>query len=221
VAKQAAGLMGRPFETLSLITLHLGNGASATAIQNGLSIDTSMGLTPLEGLIMGTRCGDLDPAIIFYLERETGRSSDAIDTLLNKESGLKGICGVNDMREIAQRAEAGNTDARLAIAIYVYRLRKYIGSYTAALGRLDALVFTGGIGENAAGIRAAACRDLEMLGIVIDEDKNRAATREGREIQSADSRVRILVIPTNEELEIADQTKRLLESAGGHETGDR
>ena len=221
VAKQAAGLMGRPVDTLSMITLHLGNGASATAIQNGLSIDTSMGLTPLEGLIMGTRCGDLDPAIIFYLERETGRSSDAIDALLNKESGLKGICGVNDMREIAQLAEAGNSDARLAIAIYVYRLRKYIGSYTAALGRLDALVFTGGIGENAAGIRAAACRDLEILGIVIDEDKNRAATREARAIQSADSRVRILVIPTNEELEIADQTKRLLESASGHETGDR
>jgi acetate kinase len=221
VAKQAAGLMRRPFETLALITLHLGNGASATAIQNGLSIDTSMGLTPLEGLIMGTRCGDLDPAIIFYLERETGRSSDAIDALLNKESGLKGICGVNDMREIAQLAEAGNTDARLAIDIYVYRLRKYIGSYTAALGRLDALVFTGGIGENAAGIRSAACRDLEMLGIVIDEDKNRAASREARTIHSADSRVRILVIPTNEELEIADQTKRLLESTNGHETEGR
>lgn len=221
VAKQAACLMRRPFETLSLITLHLGNGASATAIQNGVSIDTSMGLTPLEGLIMGTRCGDLDPAIIFYLGRETGRSSEAIDILLNKESGLKGICGVNDMREIAQLAEAGNADARLAIDMYVYRLRKYIGSYTAALGRLDALVFTGGIGENAAGIRSAACRELGMLGIVIDENKNRAASREARAIHSTDSRIKILVIPTNEELEIADQTKLLLENASGKKTGNR
>jgi acetate kinase len=170
-----------------------------------------MGLTPLEGLIMGTRCGDLDPAIIFYLARETNRSFAAIDDLLNKESGLKGICGVNDMREILRRAEAGNPSARLAIDMYVYRLRKYIGSYAAALGRLDALVFTGGIGEHAGPIRSAVCRGLSLFGLGIDDTKNDAPSRESREIQNNGSCVKILVIPTNEELEIADQTKVLLE----------
>ena len=210
VAKQAARLLGRPFESLSLITLHLGNGASAAAVRNGASIDTSMGLTPLEGLIMGTRCGDLDPAIIFYLARETGRSIAAIDDLLNKESGLRGICGVNDMREISRLALAGDAPAQLAIDMYVYRLRKYIGSYIAALGRLDALVFTGGIGENAGPIRAAVCRDMAFFGLVVDDARNDAPSREAREIQGSDSRVKIMVIPTNEELEIADQTKVLL-----------
>jgi len=210
VAKQAAHLMIRPLESISLITLHLGNGASATAIQGGKSIDTSMGLTPLEGLIMGTRCGDLDPAIIFYLARETGRSVAAIDDLLNKDSGLRGICGANDMREIHRLVDAGDPAAGLAIAMYVYRLRKYIGSYAAALGRLDALVFTGGIGENDGSIRSAVCRDMALLGLDIDEARNHAPSRGSREIQSATSRVKILVIPTNEELEIAEQTKVLL-----------
>ena len=168
---------------------------------------------PLEGLIMGTRCGDLDPAIIFFLARETGRSFDAIDDLLNKESGLRGICGVNDMREIFRLAEAGDDAARLAIDMYVYRLRKYIGSYTAALGRLDALVFTGGIGENAAPIRSAVCRDLTLFGIGIDEARNNAPARTAREIQASGSRVKVLVIPTNEELEIALQTEVLLAHA--------
>jgi acetate kinase len=213
VAKQAALMMQRPLASLNLITLHLGNGASATAVQNGASIDTSMGMTPLEGLIMGTRCGDLDPAIIFFLARETGRSFDAIDDLLNKESGLRGICGVNDMREIFRLAEAGDDAARLAIDMYVYRLRKYIGSYTAALGRLDALVFTGGIGENAAPIRSAVCRDLTLFGIGIDEALNNAPARTAREIQASGSRVKVLVIPTNEELEIALQTEVLLAHA--------
>jgi acetate kinase len=212
VTKQAAQMMERPLETVNLISLHLGNGASAAAVQNGASVDTSMGLTPLEGLIMGTRCGDLDPAIIFYLARETGRSWEAIDALLNKESGLKGICGVNDMREIAQRAGAGDALARLAIDMYVYRLRKYIGSYAAVLGRLDALVFTGGIGENAAAIRAAACRGLNALGIALDESRNQTPAEGPRELHHRESRVRILVIPTNEELEIADQTTLLLQA---------
>lgn len=212
VTKRAARLMNRPRESVNLISLHLGNGASATAVQNGSSVDTSMGLTPLEGLVMGTRCGDLDPAIIFYLVRETGRSLESMDALLNKESGLKGLCGVNDMREIARLAESGDHQARLAIEIYVYRLRKYIGSYTAVLGRLDALVFTGGIGENAAAIRAAACRDLEALGIALDETRNHDPTEGPREIHHRDSRVKILVIPTNEELEIADQTALLLKA---------
>ena len=212
VTKQAARLLNRPLETVNLISLHLGNGASATAVQDGRSVDTSMGLTPLEGLVMGTRCGDLDPAIIFYLARETGRSLDSIDALLNKESGLKGLCGVNDMREITRLAEAGDARARLAIDIYIYRLRKYIGSYTAVLGRLDALVFTGGIGENAAGIRAGACRNLSALGIALDEERNQTRSGKAREIQSRESRVKILVIPTDEELEIADQTALLLKT---------
>ena len=211
VAKQAARLLRRPLEALNLITLHLGNGASATAVQGGASIDTSMGMTPLEGLIMGTRCGDLDPAIIFYLARETGRSFEDIDELLNKKSGLRGICGVNDMREISRLAEAGDPHAQLAIAMYVYRLRKYIGGYAAVLGRLDALVFTGGIGENAAPIRSAVCRGLALFGIDIDEDKNKSSSRKAREIQDAKGSVQLLVIPTNEELEIAEQTKVLLE----------
>ena len=214
VAKHAAGMLKRPLEDLSLITLHLGNGASAAAIQYGKSIDTSMGLTPLEGLIMGTRCGDLDPAIVFYLARETGRSLEDIDDLFNKDSGLRGICGANDMREIHRLAQDGDPDARLAIDMYVYRLRKYIGSYMAALGRLDALVFTGGIGENAAFIRAAVCRDMALFGIGIDLAQNDAPSREAREIQDDTSRVKILVIPTNEELEIAEQTKLLLSEAG-------
>jgi len=214
VAKQAAHMLKHPLESLSLISLHLGNGASAAAIRDGKSIDTSMGLTPLEGLIMGTRCGDLDPAIIFYLARETGRSMEAIDDLLNRDSGLRGICGANDMREIHRLAEAGDPAAQLAIDMYVYRLRKYIGSYSAALGRLEALVFTGGIGENAGPIRAAVCRDMALFGLVIDLAKNDAPSREAREIQDDTSRVKILVIPTNEELEIADQTKVLLSQAG-------
>jgi acetate kinase len=201
VAKQAARLMKRPLDALSLITLHLGNGASATAIRDGKSIDTSMGLTPLEGLIMGTRCGDLDPAIIFYLARETGRSVAAIDDLLNKDSGLRGI---------HRLADAWDPAARLAIEMYVYRLRKYIGSYAAALGRLDALVFTGGVGENDGSLRSAVCRDMTLLGLGIDETRNSGPSRGSREIQDDTSRVKILVVPTNEELEIAEQTKALL-----------
>ena len=214
VAKQAARMMKRPLKSIRLITLHLGNGASAAAIRDGKSIDTSMGLTPLEGLIMGTRCGDLDPAIIFYLARETGRSVAAIDDLLNKDSGLRGICGVNDMREIHRLAASGDPAARLAIDMYVYRLRKYIGSYTAALGRLDALVFTGGIGENADAIRFAVCRDFDLFGFGLDVAKNESPSRDAREIQNDTSQVKILVIPTNEELEIAEQTTLLLSQTG-------
>lgn len=212
VTKQAARFLNRPPETVNLISLHLGNGASATAVRNGRSVDTSMGLTPLEGLVMGTRCGDLDPAVIFYLARETGWSLESIDALLNKESGLKGLCGVNDMREITRLADNGDALARLAIDIYVYRLRKYIGGYAAVLGRLDALVFTGGIGENAAGIRAGACRELSALGIVLDAARNQKRLEGPRAVHRPDSRVEILVIPTNEELEIADQTTLLLKT---------
>lgn len=212
VAKQAAVHLNRPIEDLNLITLHLGNGASVAAVQGGRSIDTSMGMTPLEGLIMGTRCGDIDPAIIFYLQRKTGQSSDEIDSLLNKASGLKGICGINDMRQIVELAQSGNTDAQLAIDMYCYRVRKYIGSYFAALGQVDALVFTGGIGENAAAIRAGACDNLSRLGIKIDQEKNNQNPKKIIEIQTASSSVKVLVIPTNEELEIAIQTRACIEN---------
>ncbi|MCJ7604294.1 MAG: acetate kinase [Desulfobulbaceae bacterium] len=206
VAKAAAAYLGRSFDQINLITLHLGNGASIAAVKNGRCVDTSMGMTPLEGLIMGTRCGDLDPAIIFYLARETGMGLKELDGLLNHESGLKGICGDNDMRRIAERAVQGDGHAGLAMDMFCYRIRKYIGSYMAVLGRVDALVFTGGIGENAAIVREKVCSDLAGLGIDIDKGKNLATTKGVRELQHDDNNVKVLVIPTNEELEIARQT---------------
>jgi acetate kinase len=206
VAKQAARLMGRPLKTLNLITLHLGNGASAAAVKGGKSIDTSMGMTPLEGLIMGTRSGDIDPAIIFYLGRQTGLGRDAVESILNKDSGLKGICGVNDMREIEELARAGNSRAALAIEMVCHRIKKYIGGYAAVLGRLDALIFTAGIGENSALIRARSCRGLSHLGVKLDSDKHRRKSKKAFEIQAPGSSAKIFVIPTNEELEIAEQT---------------
>ncbi len=204
VSRRAAALLGRPPEQTRLITLHLGNGASAAAICDGLCIDTSMGMTPLEGLIMGTRSGDIDPAIHFYLCRELGYSVDDVDRLLNKESGLLGLAGVNDMREIHQRAEAGDSDAQLARELFARRIRKYLGAYYVELGRLDALVFTGGIGEHDAWMRRRVCANLENLGIHMDRDH--PDTGAERDISAPDSRVRILVIPTNEELEIARQS---------------
>jgi len=212
VAKQAALYLKQALDTLNLITLHLGNGASVTAIEKGKSVDTSMGMTPLEGLIMGTRSGDIDPAIIFYLVRKTGLSNDEMESLLNKHSGLKGICGVNDMREITRLADEGNEQARLAIAMYCYRIKKYIGAYHAVLGDVDALVFTGGIGENAADIRARSCEGLSRMGIEVDEIKNNLKASSVREIQRNTGSVRILVIPTDEELEIAEQTVEKIKS---------
>lgn len=206
VSRGAAEFLGKPPESLNLITLHLGNGASAAAIREGKSIDTSMGMTPLEGLVMGTRCGDLDPAIPFFLGKATGKDPAEIQDLLNEESGLKGICGANDMREVHRRAAGGDAAALLAIDMYVYRIRKYIGAYTAVLGRVDALVFTAGIGENDAEVRRRACEGLSLLGIAVDEEKNRSPSMVPREIQQEGMPVRILVIPTNEELEIALQT---------------
>jgi acetate kinase len=215
VAKQAAALMDRPLSALNLITLHLGNGASAAAVKGGKSIDTSMGMTPLEGLIMGTRCGDIDPAIIFYLKRKTGLARDEVETLLNKDSGLKGICGVNDMRQIEELARTGNSQAQLAIEMVCYRIKKYIGAYYAVLGRLDALVFTAGIGEKSPLIRAGACRGLSHLGIEIDPERNHRKSKKAFEIQTRSSNVKILVIPTNEELEIAEQTVTCIEDPRG------
>jgi len=209
VSRMAADSLHLPYERLNLITLHLGNGASMAAVQNGHCIDTSMGLTPLEGLIMGTRSGDLDPAVIAYLTR-CGFSIREVEHLLNKESGLKGIAGTNDMREILSMSESGDAHAILALTMYVYRIVKYIGAYAAILGSVDAIVFTGGIGEHASQIREKICERLALFGIEIDEEKNRCLGAEGGEIHHLGSRSALLVIPTNEELEIALQTEALL-----------
>lgn len=213
VAQQAASHLCKPMEKLNIITLHLGNGASAAAIQGGKCIDTSMGMTPLEGLVMGTRCGDLDPAILFYLNRESGMSMDELDGLLNKKSGLKGICGKNDMRAISKSAAQGDPHAKLALSIFCYRLKKYIGAYMAALGGVDCIVFTGGIGENSATVREKSCLGMERLGISLDSDKNNHRQNEIMEIQAADSQVKLLVVPTDEEYEIARQTLQVINNS--------
>jgi acetate kinase len=215
VAGAAARYLGKPPDALNLITLHLGNGASAAAIEKGKSIDTSMGLTPLEGLVMGTRCGDLDPAVHFYLARKTGRPFEEIEGILNKESGLKGICGMNDMREIQDRSQGGDTRAELALEMFCYRVKKYIGAYYAALGSVDAIIFTGGIGENSAAVRAKSCEGLSALGITLDESRNTAKAGGIKEIQASENGIRILVIPTNEEYEIARQTVEVLGKGKG------
>jgi acetate kinase len=212
VARQAARHLGKPLEELNIITLHLGNGASGAAIRAGECIDTSMGMTPLEGLVMGTRSGDLDPAILFYLARESGMDMDELDYLLNKKSGLKGICGESDMRKISKSAEKGDPQSLLALTIFCYRLKKYIGAYMAALGGVDCIVFTGGIGENSAVVRRMSCKGMERLGISLDEKKNRLRQKDIFEIQAADSRVSLLVVPTDEEYEIARQTLEVIKS---------
>ncbi len=210
VAKQAAKHLGKDLNKLRIISLHLGNGASAAAINNGKCIDTSMGLTPLEGLIMGTRSGDLDPAILFYLARETGKNMDDLDKLLNKQSGLKGICNENDMRTITESAARGDEQAQLALTMFCYRLKKYIGSYMAALGGADCIIFTGGIGENSPLVREMSCNGLQPLGIAIDKAKNSQPCKKTFPIQTPESRLKLLVIPTNEELEIARQTLQVI-----------
>jgi acetate kinase len=203
VAKRAAAFLDKPLADCNLITLHLGNGASAAAIRGGESLDTSMGLTPLEGLVMGTRCGDIDPAIHFYLGSRLGLDLDALDELLNRESGLLGLCGVNDMREIHRRVDDGDERAELAIEIFCHRLKKYLGAYYALLGRVDAVVFTGGIGENDADVRERTCVGMEDLGIRLDAAANLSSHRGERAVSDPASRVKVLVIPTNEELQIA------------------
>ncbi|MBI4965167.1 MAG: acetate kinase [Desulfomonile tiedjei] len=212
VAKQAAVILGKPLETLNMITLHLGNGSSATAIRGGKSIDHSMGMTPLEGLVMGTRCGDLDPAIQGYLARVTEKTCEEIGSIFENQSGLRGVCGISDMREVLRAAESGDPRASLALDMFCYRIRKYIGAYFAALGRLDALVFTGGIGENSPEVRRRCCEGLASLGIALDEHRNQAGNKQASEIQSDESRVKVLVVPTNEELEIAIQTVECIQT---------
>jgi acetate kinase len=205
-------LLGRPREETRLVTCHLGNGASMCAIDHGRSVDTSMGFTPLEGLLMGTRTGDLDPAVIFHVMHKEELTEYQVTTMLNKHSGLFGVSGVsNDMLELEKAEAAGNERAKLAIDIFCYRVRKYIGAYAAAMGGVDAVIFTGGIGENSSIVRTRTMAGLEFMGATIDPARNEAAIR-GKEadISATDARVRTLVIPTNEELIIARDTLRLM-----------
>ena len=211
VSGKCAEYLNRPLDQLNMITIHLGNGASIAALKNGQCVDTSMGMTPLEGLVMGTRTGDVDPALPFYLANYLHMSLKEIDTLLNKESGLKGICGTNDMREVFEKKDKGDKRAKLALDIYTYRIKKYIGSYYAALGRLDAIVFTAGIGEHSPDVRKISCEGLENMGIIIDVKRNNSYKKGIGEISTADSRIKVLVVPTNEELRIAQETKKIID----------
>ena len=193
-----------------IISIHLGNGCSITAVDAGKSIDTSMGFGPLSGLIMGTRSGDIDPSVILHLLRQEQKTPDEMDVLLNKQSGLAGLTGHSDMRDVRKLLEMGNYEAELAADMFAYRIKKYIGSYVATLNGLDAIIFTAGVGENDPQMRERVCKDMEFLGLKIDLDKNREKSGELREISADDSRIKILVVPTNEELEIARQCHELL-----------
>jgi acetate kinase len=213
VSARAAALLGRPLEELKIITLHVGNGASAAAVSEGKSVDTSMGFTPLEGLVMGTRCGSIDPAVPLYIMEREGQNTDEMDLLLNKKSGLLGITGrFYDRRDILKNAEAGDERCRLALEVEARSLKKTIGAYAACMGGLDAVVFTAGVGENAPSIRAGALAGLEFLGIHLDPNRNQSAVGgRGEElITTDDSPVKVLVIPTNEALVIAEDTLAIL-----------
>ena len=214
VSLKAAELLKRPYNELEMIVCHLGNGASICAVDHGRSVDTSMGLTPTEGLIMGTRCGDIDAAVLLHLMRTDALDHEELDRLINRQSGLKGLSGIsNDMREIETAANEGDHRALLAFKTFCYRVRKYIGAYVAAMGGLDVLVFTGGIGQRSAGVRSLACQGLAYMGISIDENKNRAASssEEACDISTPDARVHVLVVPTDEERMIARGTLRALD----------
>lgn len=211
VAKQAAEMLKKDLKDLKLITCHLGNGASITAIQGGVSVDTSMGLTPVEGLIMGTRTGDLDLGVLIYLMQKEGIDSHTANTLINKHSGMLGITGISsDMREIETAKNKGNERASLGLDMYHYRIRKYIGSYAAAMGGVDAIVFTGGVGENGCESREEICRHFEFMGLEFDPEKNAGARGKKIFISTDKSKVKVLVIPTNEELVIAMDTMELV-----------
>jgi acetate kinase len=212
VSRRTADLLHRPLETVNTITLHLGNGASACAVEGGRSVATSMGLSPLEGLVMGTRSGDLDPAVVFHLRRTAGMSVDAIDDLLNHRSGLLGLAGVGDMREVLSRRAAGDRAAALAFDVYCRRIRSYVGAYYALLGRLDAITFTAGVGENAAPVRAESLGGLTALGIEVDTERNEGG---GERVISPDGApITVCVVPTDEELEIAAQTRSVISTQG-------
>lgn len=209
---------GRAIEYLNrpeakLITIHLGNGCSMAAVKNGKSVDTSMGFSPLSGLVMGTRSGDIDPSVIFHLISQLGYDPEQVNTILNKQSGMLGLSGFSDMRDIAKSIQEGNRDSELALEIYAYRIKKYIGAYAAVLNGLDAIVFTAGVGENDVNTRQRICNGMQFLGIHPDEEKNKTLSTAVREINRDDSPVKILVIPTNEELEIAHQCFELLQKS--------
>ncbi|MFP7762336.1 acetate/propionate family kinase [Marisediminicola sp. LYQ134] len=206
VSERAAEFLDRPLESLKTIVLHLGNGASVAAIDGGRSIETSMGMTPLEGLVMGTRSGDIDAAVLVHLHRQAGLSIDELDTMLNRKSGLLGLTGNGDMRDVQAAASDGDDIAEAALAVYRHRIRRYVGAYIAHLGGLDAIVFTAGVGENNSLLRRRVLAGLEFLGIEVDHDRNEVASKTARYISPDGAAVAVLVIPTNEELEIARQT---------------
>lgn len=214
VAREAAKMMGRPLEELKLITCHLGNGASVSAIKGGKIVDTSMGFTPLEGLVMGTRVGDIDAAAVLYIMKNKGYSIDEMDTYLNKKCGLLGVSGIsNDFRDLEEAMEKGDERAKLAYDMFVLQVKKYIGAYYAELDGVDALIFTAGIGENDDLVRSSICANLEALGVAVDADKN-AGCRERRDISKDGAKARVFVIPTNEEYAIATETVEALQEAG-------
>jgi acetate kinase len=205
VSGRAAEFLGRSPESTNLIVLHLGNGASVTAVQGGRSIDTSMGLTPLQGLVMGTRSGDIDASVVAHLSRVAGMSIDDIDDLLNKRSGMTGMTGMSDMRDVENAVAKGDERARIGLGVWRHRIRHYIGAYVAQLGRVDAVVFTAGVGENSSLLRELSCQGLEHLGIDLDSARNEVRSKDVRDIATESSPIRVLVVPTNEELEIAQQ----------------
>jgi acetate kinase len=216
VSERAAAFLGRPLAELKQIVLHLGNGASACAVDGGRSVETSMGMTPLEGLVMGTRSGDLDPAVLIHLARRANLTTDQLDELLNRRSGLLGLSGRGDMRDVRLAADRGDEKARLALDVAVHRLKHYLGAYTALLGGLDVLTFTAGVGENDAALREEVVNGLGVLGIRLDPERNASPSREARVISADDSRVTVLVVPTNEELEISRQSLQAVrDSTGG------
>jgi acetate kinase len=208
VSEQAASYLRNT--TAKIITIHLGNGCSMSAVKAGVCVDTSMGFGPLSGLIMGTRSGDIDPSIILHLTDERGYEVEQVKTLLNKRSGMLGLTGHSDMRDISKEIKDGSKQSELAYEMYAYRIKKYIGCYAAILNGLDAIVFTAGVGENDVDIRKRVCADMEFFGIELDEEKNSLRSKELREINAASSKVKVLVVPTNEELEIAQQCFNLL-----------
>ncbi|WP_295657777.1 acetate kinase [uncultured Nocardioides sp.] len=214
VAGRTAELLDRPLESVDAIVLHLGNGASAAAVRGGRSVDTSMGMTPLEGLVMGTRSGDVDPALHAHLHRQLGWSLEEVDTGLNRDSGLLGLAGVSDFRELSRRRTAGDPSAALAFDVYCHRLRKYVGAYHAVLGRVDAVAFTGGVGENSPEVREAALSGLERLGILVDPEANRASDTGARRVSPPEGEVAVLVVPTDEEWQIARESLDVLAGRG-------
>ncbi len=210
VSQQVALTLGRDLGGLNQIVLHLGNGASASAIRGGVAVETSMGLTPLEGLVMGTRSGDLDPSVLLLLLRAGGMTVDDVDTMLNRRSGLQGLAGVNDFRDLTAMVETGDADAELAMAVYCHRIRKYIGAYLAVLGGVDVLTFTAGVGENAPALRARVAEGLAPLGIEVDPQRNAVRSSTPRIISPDGAKVTVMVVPTNEELAIARAAVALL-----------